>query len=65
MTILAKRAASVFLAIFHTRQVHSAPSDLLLSQTLLTHLMDLDGSLSEAGYLVATLEAAVSFITQV
>lgn len=32
---------------------------------MLTHLMDLDGSLSEAGYLVATLEAAVSFITQV
>lgn len=27
--------------------------------------MDAEGSLSEAGYLVATLEAAVSFITQV
>lgn len=47
------------------QQVHSAPLDLLLPQTLLTHLMDAEGSLSEAGYLVATLEAAVSFITQV
>lgn len=27
--------------------------------------MDVEGSLSEAGYLVATLEAAVSFIAQV
>lgn len=52
-------------AILCTKQVHSAPLDLLLPQTLLTHLMDADGSLSEAGYLVATLEAAVSFITQV
>lgn len=46
-------------------KVHSAPLDLLLPQTLLTHLMDVEGSLSEAGYLVATLEAAVSFVAQV
>ena len=46
-------------------QVHSAPFDLLLSQTLLTHFMDVERSLSEAGYLVATLEMAVLFITQV
>ena len=53
-------------AISHSqKQVRSAPLDLLLPQMLLTHLMDADGSLSEAGYLVATLEAAVSFITQV
>lgn len=34
-------------------------------QTLLTHLMDAQCSLAEEGYLVATLEAAVSFISQV
>lgn len=53
------------VTIFYAKQVHSAPLDLLVPQTLLTHLMDADGSLSEAGYLVATLEAAVSFIAQV
>ncbi|CBN76111.1 conserved unknown protein [Ectocarpus siliculosus] len=57
--------ADDFLPLFALVLVHSAPLDLLLPQTMLTHLMDLDGSLSEAGYLVATLEAAVSFITQV
>ncbi|CAM9146896.1 unnamed protein product [Ectocarpus sp. 13 AM-2016] len=57
--------ADDFLPLFALVLVHSAPLDLLLPQTILTHLMDLDGSLSEAGYLVATLEAAVSFITQV
>eukprot|EP00752_Nemacystus_decipiens_P014145 g12578.t2 len=57
--------ADDFLPLFSLVLVHSAPLDLLLPQTLLTHLMDADGSLSEAGYLVATLEAAVSFITQV
>ncbi|CAM9504849.1 unnamed protein product [Scytosiphon promiscuus] len=57
--------ADDFLPLFAYVLVHSAPIDLLLPQTLLTHLMDADGSLSEAGYLVATLEAAVSFVTQV
>lgn len=59
------RPPHFFRRPFTHQQVHSAPLDLLLPQTLLTHLMDVDGSLSEAGYLVATLEAAVAFITQV
>lgn len=57
--------ADDFLPLFALALVHSAPPDLLLPQTLLIHLMDVEGSLSEGGYLVVTLEAAVSFITQV
>ncbi|CAN0235578.1 unnamed protein product, partial [Discosporangium mesarthrocarpum] len=58
-------SADDFLPLFTLILVHIAPKDFLVSYEMLVGLTDPEERLSEEGYLLATLQAAVTFVMQV
>ena len=55
-------SADDFLPLFTYAVIHAAPPNILLAKELIVHLMDPSDSISERGYYVASLQAALSHI---